>query len=157
MNGLDWTVLVVLALHCVVGILRGFVRELFSLAAWLLAGLASWRWGKYVGRHWLPRELSPSLRAWGAGALVFVAVFLIVGLTGYAVRRILVTDYTRSLDHLLGGIVGLARGVLLLIVFFVVLGWTPLARTVAWRASRLRPALPTLPALRALATPLHRL
>lgn len=116
MNGLDWF-LIAVGFFCLIrGILRGAVSQLFGIAG-VIAGflLAAHSYEA------LARQLAavfPGLP--GAAAVSFILLFLLawfcVGVTGYWIGRLLRRTGLGFLDRLLGGMVGMAKAILLAIM-----------------------------------------
>jgi membrane protein required for colicin V production len=132
----DWALLAVLLLSIAVGVWRGFVFELMSLAGWVVAWFAA---------QWLAPEISPHLGFMGesgslpvhaaAFALGFVGVLLAWSLLARLLRLLLHATPLSVPDRLLGGGFGVLRGVALLLVVATVVSFTPAAQSQAWRVS----------------------
>ncbi len=156
-NGVDAAVLAVAACSGLWGFLRGMVREVLGLAAWVGAAVAAvWFFPDVQG---IARKAiaNPDV----ADPVAFGAVFLAVLIAFSLFARILAGAVRRSalggLDRTLGLAYGLARGMALAVVAYIVAGavepvdrWPdPVleARTLpsiylgaAWVAQRLPPA-----------------
>ena len=78
MTGADVLIALVRAGLNVVGLLRGFVREAVSLAFWILAIWAAWKFGPLVEPH-LGGLLADSKAAPWVGRLVVLVLVLLVG------------------------------------------------------------------------------
>jgi membrane protein required for colicin V production len=97
---------------------------------------------------------SPNLRYFAGFAIVFLVVLLAVMLLGYALASTLRAMGLGSADKLLGGLVGLAKGMMIVVGFTLMAGLTSLPRTEFWHqaaSSRwletaARFALPLMPA-----------
>lgn len=132
----DWGLLAVLGLSVIVGLWRGMVFELMSLAGWVVAWFAA---------QWLAPAIAPHLGAFGdpgtasvhAAAFVaaFVAVLLGWSLLARLVRLLLHATPLSLPDRLLGGGFGVLRGAVLLLVVATVVSFTPAAQSQAWRGS----------------------
>jgi membrane protein required for colicin V production len=132
----DWTLLAVLALSVVVGLWRGVVFEVMSLAGWVVAWFAA---------QWLAPEVVPYLERFGepgapalhAAAFVGAFVTVLVGwsLLARLVRLLLHATPLSVPDRLLGGGFGVLRGGVLLLVVATVVSFTPAAQSQAWRGS----------------------
>jgi membrane protein required for colicin V production len=127
---LDWVLLAVLALSTLIGLWRGLVFELLSLAAWLLAWLAAQWWSPAVAQWLGTAHTAPAF------ALTFVAALIAGGLLARLARLLVAATPLRLVDRLLGAGFGFLRGLLILLVAASLLALTPAARSPAWRASR---------------------
>ena len=120
MNLFDYLLLAITGFSMVLSLWRGFVREIISLiglvAAFIVAGRTS---GLASGmlQDWIPNTTAANLAGFG---LVFVCVMLVVALIGSLIRKLVdMADLTAS-DRTLGMVFGLARGLLLIGLFFLV-------------------------------------
>ena len=135
------------------GLWRGLTFEVLTLAGYVAAWVAAQRWGLDVAEQ-LPWEGAlPSWRLAAAYVLVFALVLLACGLVARLLRRLVLASPLGLPDRLLGGVFGLARGLLVLLVLAALVAMTPLARVPAWADShgaawlrllkeRIQPALP---------------
>jgi len=120
LNLFDYLLLAITGFSMVLSLWRGFVREIISLigliAAFIVAGRASGVATELV-QDWIPNATAASLAGFG---LVFICVMLAVALVGTLIRKLVdMADLTAS-DRTLGMIFGLARGLLLIGLFFLV-------------------------------------
>lgn len=132
---LDWTLLAVLAISVVIGLVRGFVFEMMSLAGWVVAWLVA-QWGAPV--------LSPHIPVGSAGsalniatsfALCFIAAMVVWSLISKLVRLLVQATPLSLPDRALGAGFGLVRGAVLLLAVATLVALTPAARAPEWRAS----------------------
>ncbi|MGH8085187.1 MAG: CvpA family protein [Lysobacter sp.] len=139
MSAVDWMLLVIVAVSALFGLMRGFVGVLASLAAWVLAGWAAFRFGAEVALM-LASDGEPGPGQLLAGyALSFLVVLLAVGLVGWVVRKLVQTVGLSGLDRLLGLLLGVARGALVACALVLLLGLTELPREPEWQASPVVP------------------
>ena len=120
MNLFDYLLLAIAGFSMVLSLWRGFVREIISLiglvAAFVIAGRASGVATELL-TDWIPNATVAGLAGFG---LVFVSVMLLVALLGALIRKLVdAADLTAS-DRTLGMVFGLARGLLLIGLFFLV-------------------------------------
>ena len=122
MNWVDVLLLAVVACSGLWGFLRGMVREVLGLAAWVGAAIAA-TWF-YPDAQVLAHKTiaNPDV----ADPVAFGAVFLVVLIVSSLVARILAGAVRRSvlggLDRTLGLLYGLARGAALAIIAYIVVG-----------------------------------
>jgi membrane protein required for colicin V production len=135
MSWLDAAIAAVLLLSVAWGIWHGFVREVISLAGWVLAFLAANAAAGPLGEALPTSVSSPELRVLLAYLVVFVFTLSIATLVGLLLSRVLKAYGLGGLDRTLGGVFGLARGVVVLLALTVLAGLTSFPRQPLWKAS----------------------
>ena len=149
MSMLDVIVLLVLVLTVVRGLMRGMVDTLFSLAAWVLAFLLG-KWGALMVAPLLPIGIeNPAIRYFAGFAVIFLAVLIGVLLLGHALASLVKAVGLGGADKVLGGVLGLTKGLVILIGLTLAAGLTSLPRTEFWKQAALSGSLQTM-ALRTL-------
>jgi membrane protein required for colicin V production len=150
---LDLIVVLVLILTVVRGLMLGMVDTLFSLAAWVLAFMLG-KWGALMVAPLLPIGTeNPAIRYFAGFAVIFLLVLIGVLLLGHALASLVKAVGLGGADKVLGGVVGLAKGLVILIGLTLAAGLTSLPRTDFWKQARLsdsmqamaQRALPLLP------------
>ena len=139
MNWIDYTILGALALSVVVGLWRGLVSEVLSLAAWIVAFWVAWTFGPRVAAQFEHSITLPAARVLLGYGLCFVAVLVLGALLRFLARRLLWSVGLSGIDRLLGMLFGFARGVLLVMLVVFLAGFTGLTREPAWQDSALLP------------------
>lgn len=133
MSVLDIIVLLVLLFTVVTGLIRGMVDTLFSMAAWILAFVAG-RWGAVPLEPLLPIGVeSPAIRYFAAFAVIFLVVLIGMLLLGHALASLVKAAGLGTADRLFGGVVGLAKGIVILVGLTLAAGLTSLPRTEFWK------------------------
>jgi len=132
-TGFDFVVLAILAVSGTLGLVRGLLKELLSLVAYIVAFAAAIWWGPTV-YGWLEPYIETSLLRMGLSyAAVFILVLLAVGLVNMTLSALIRTTGLSPADHGLGGMFGLARGLLIVLVLVALAGYTPLPDEPWWR------------------------
>ena len=138
-NWLDYIFIGAMGLSGLVGLMRGLVREVFSLAAW---GAAIWCGLHYGGvvatalEAWIPL---PSARTASGFAIVFIVSLMLAGMLGYVLARLIESTGLSGVDRLAGLLFGIARGVLIITVLVFLAKETPFPKDPWWQASSLVP------------------
>jgi membrane protein required for colicin V production len=139
-NWADWTIVAIIGVSCAFSLLRGFVKEALSLAAWLLATFVAIAFHERLAvvlARWIQ---TPSLQLILAFAALFVGTLLLGALLNKLLGTLVAASGLGGIDRLLGTVFGLARG--LLIVMAIVI-WLPMAMPVKsdpwWSESALIP------------------
>ncbi|MCF7751537.1 CvpA family protein [Bacillus subtilis subsp. subtilis] len=138
---IDIVLLAVIVLSALLGVMRGFVSIVISLASWVLGAWAALTFGEAAARWWA----APSAPATGhylAGYVsVFVAVIVTVWAIGLVIRQVVRATSLNGADRLLGGVLGVARGALIGCVLLLAASYTPMTAEGSWRDSQLRAVL----------------
>ena len=140
MNAFDYLLIAVLITFAVTGALRGFVLEVLSLILWPLAAFVAWLFADGVA-VWFKSWISdPQLRTVAAFVTVFLAVFIIGTVVVFLIHRALpLRGALRTPNVIMGGLVGIVRGAVIVIIVFLVGGITSLPERPWWRESLLAP------------------
>jgi membrane protein required for colicin V production len=154
LNGLDWGLLTLLLLSVLLGLWRGLVAEVLSVASWVAGFVLGQTYAADVAQHLPPFGAPEPLQAVTAFALVFVATVVAGALLAWLIKKMVAAVGLRPIDRLLGGAFGLLRGGVILLALAVIVGMTPLQAQQAWRSSvvgrsaseRLMQIKPLLPA-----------
>jgi membrane protein required for colicin V production len=132
----DYAILAVIAISTLVGVLRGFIKEVFSLVVWAAAFLVAYHFGGDVAAMMEDAVSLPSARSAMGFTGLFVEVLLIGGLINYLLGRLVETTGLSGTDRLLGGVFGAARGLGLMVAVLLVAGFTPIPADPWWQESR---------------------
>ena len=132
----DYAILAVVAISVLVGVLRGFIKEVFSLLVWAAAFLVAYQFGGDVAAMMEDAVSLPSARSAMGFTGLFVAVLLVGGLLNYLLGRLVESTGLSGTDRLLGGAFGAARGLGLVVAVLLVAGFTPIPADPWWQESR---------------------
>ncbi len=135
MTGFDYVVIAILAGSLLLGLWRGLTYELLSLAGWVVAFLVS----KYFAPSLAP--MMPGDQSEIQTAVAYAAVF-IASLILWAVLVKLTSKLVKALglgglDVVLGGVFGLMRGFLVVLVLAWLAGLTQIPAQPFWRTAQL--------------------
>ncbi|MGH7050979.1 MAG: CvpA family protein [Acetobacteraceae bacterium] len=135
MNWVDLLVLGVVVLSALFGFVRGVVREVLGVGAWIGAGAVAWvafPWASGVaGRAITNRNIADGV----AIVVVFVVCLIVLSLIAAWIGGVVRHSALGGLDRTLGLIFGLARGAVLIALAYIVVGlveapaaWPPAVR-----------------------------
>jgi membrane protein required for colicin V production len=132
----DWALLAVLAISVVVGLWRGLVFEVLSLAGWVVAFIAAQALAPLAAAY-VPVGVAGSALNHGIAFLAtFVLALVVWALASRLVRLLIHATPLQPVDRVLGGVFGLARGAVLLLAVATVVMLSPAQRSTAWQQSR---------------------
>lgn len=135
MTALDWALLGVAGVSIGWGLWRGLVREVISLAGWVIAFLAANLFAGPLGEA-LPRSIpGPELRVLVAFVAIFIAGLVVSTLFALALSKLAKAAGLGGLDRTLGALFGLGRALLLVLAFALLAGLTVLPRNPIWKVS----------------------
>jgi membrane protein required for colicin V production len=140
LTSIDWIILAVLAFSCALGIWRGLVREVFSLAGWVAAVVLSLRYAAALGME-LPGDIDwPVLRTSIAVAIIVVVCVFTAAIIGWLVHKFIAVARLSGTDRMLGAVFGLLRAILIIFAAVYFTSRTALAQQPAWKNALLVPA-----------------
>lgn len=140
MNWADYTIIAVLGLSVLMGLWRGFIGEVLALAVWACAFWVAWLFGPPLAVQFSASISTPSVRVLLAYALCFVAVLIAGAIVTFLMRKLVEGSGLSGSDRLLGMVFGLARGLALVVLVVLLMGFTPFQRDPWWSESRLLPS-----------------
>jgi membrane protein required for colicin V production len=114
-NALDWLLAAMVLLSAVRGLWRGLVQAIFGLAG-VLGGFALASWEYAAAAQWVLRQgwtHSAEVAAVGCYLAILVGCMVLAGIAGAVARRAAHAVGLGGADRLLGGLLGVVRGVLL--------------------------------------------
>lgn len=138
MNEVDAAILGVTVVSCLFGLWRGLIKEVLSLLTWIAALLVARVYSEYLA-GWLVNMIdSSSVRYVTAFAVIFVVVMMVGTVLNHLMAKLLTITGLKLADRLLGGVFGIARGVIIVLVIVFILS-VFVSETERWRQSMLIP------------------
>lgn len=139
MTGFDYAVIAILSASLVLGVWRGLVYELLSLAGWPISFVLSKLFANDVVTM-MPGE-QETIRVALAYAAVFIAALLLWSVLVWLFSRLVKAVGLGGLDRAMGGVFGLVRGVLVVLALVWLGGLTSMPEQAFWRSAKFsRPA-----------------
>ncbi len=139
MNWVDYTIIGLIVLSCLIGIARGFVREGFSLFFWIVAFWLGFTYSSNAAAMLKPYIEHPQLRVAVAFLIIFIIVLIIGAIIGTLLTKLVKKTGLSGTDRLLGLIFGFLRGVLLIALVLLLAKATNMGKNPAWQQSSLIP------------------
>lgn len=135
MTGFDYAVVAIVGLSVLIGLLRGAVKEVISLAGWVAAILLANRFAPDLAVIMKPMVENPALAMIGAYALIVLGCLLLAALLKLALSELIKAMGLGAADRFLGLFVGTAKGILIVLILVLVAGMTTLPQAPFWRDS----------------------
>lgn len=135
MTEFDFAVTAILLVSLMLGLWRGFVHEVLSLLGWPIAFMLSNMYADGIAR------LIPLTQEVLRLTVVYVLIFIIV-LIVWSVLVMLLTKLLKAMgsgwpDRALGGLFGLLRGALVVLVLGLLAGMTAIPEHLFWRNAQM--------------------
>jgi membrane protein required for colicin V production len=141
MTVIDIIVLAILGISTVLGVFRGLVREVLALVAWVAGFLLANLLAPEAARL-LPKAMaSEEIRLLVSYVVVFIIVLVALSVLAILASKLVKVVGLGVSDRVVGGVFGLTRGVLVVMILVLLAGLTSLPRQSAWRDAALRGAL----------------
>jgi len=134
MTGFDFAVIAIMLVSLLLGVWRGLVYEVLSLAGWPVAFLVSkWFGGSLASL--MPGE-QETMRFALAYVVVFIAVLIAWGILAWLLSRLVKAVGLGWLDRVLGGLFGALRGGLVILALVWLAGLTRIPEQPFWRNAK---------------------
>ena len=120
---LDIILLVVMLVSALLAMVRGFMREVLSIAAWVLAaGATLYAYGKLLpyAKQYFNNDIVAAVAVVGG---VFLITLLIVSLLTVRLSDMVLDSRVGALDRSLGFLFGLARGLIIIVIAYMFFDW----------------------------------
>lgn len=144
LSWVDLALAALLLLSIGIGLWRGLVFEVMSLAGWVVAYFAASPLAPVV-RDFLPdsmtAQLGPTALHVISLAIAFFFVLIVWSLATRLVKTLIHATPLSVVDRLGGAGFGAVRGIFIALLLVLVIGASPLAESSTWQASRAAPVL----------------
>ncbi|WP_237059004.1 CvpA family protein [Microbulbifer sediminum] len=118
MNWADWTILAIVAISTLIGLSRGFVREILSLLTWVAAFVIAMMFRDELAPL-LSMVDTPSLRAIAAFAILFLFTLLAGAGLNMTLSAFVEATGLSGTDRTLGMVFGLLRGSIIVLALLI--------------------------------------
>ncbi|RJG07983.1 CvpA family protein [Noviherbaspirillum cavernae] len=139
----DYLVLFVLICSIVISTLRGLVKEILSLLSWVVSFVVANAYSESLAK------LLPDMIPGGTTRLIvafialFIGVRLLMALLMMAVDALVKAGGLTVADRGLGGLFGLARGMVIVLAMVLICGMTAIPQQSFWKDALLSPLAET--------------
>ena len=134
---LDIILLVVMLISGLLAMIRGFMREILSIAAWAAAAVATLYF--YHAAAAVREATISTTISWPPAAVIggmFLGTLLIVSIITVRISDMILDSRVGALDRTLGFLFGLGRGLIIVVVAFLFFDWlVPQKSQPAWVSS----------------------
>lgn len=120
---LDALVLIFVLISATLAMVRGFVRELLSVAAWVAAAAAAYYFYRPIIPLVNPYIESTTVSTIIAAAAIFLVALIVASYLTMRIADFVIDSRVGAFDRILGFIFGAVRGVLLLAIALALFTW----------------------------------
>jgi len=137
MTILDISIILLILISVLVGLLRGFTKELMSIAAWVISIYLAFNFYSFAATYlsqYINNEFFSNI---AGGAAIFVISLFILSLIGYLISKAVAATGIKGTDRVLGAVLGIVRGVLIIGFFIVAASIFNVENRTFWQESTL--------------------
>ncbi|MCX6581908.1 MAG: CvpA family protein [Candidatus Aminicenantes bacterium] len=113
LNVLDIVFLIIVGISILLGIIKGFIRELFSLVFLIIGGVLAFLFYNDVGGVLVKLLKNRNISNFAGFIVIFAGVLIAGAIITYAIKKVFTFGPLKAVDRILGGVFGLVRGILI--------------------------------------------
>jgi len=137
MSIVDIIIITILLISTLIGVFRGFIRELLSLLSWVLALYVAWIFAEMGATYLVPYLPQAPLRVVAAFTGIFIIVLILASIVSYVLYRLFAIAGISGLDRSLGLVFGIARGVVIVAILIIGSIYMDFTSQPWWQGARL--------------------
>jgi membrane protein required for colicin V production len=141
MNGIDYAIIGLMLISIGVGMLRGAIREVMNIVGWVLAFIIAHSFAASIAplfSDWVGEPVARTVLAW---ASLFLGALIVSSLITSLLTEVVKKLGLSSLDRGVGALIGVARGLLLLLAITLAAGLTKIPQNPLWKEAAFTPWL----------------
>ena len=132
---IDFVIIGIIALSAMISVVRGFVKEVLSLAAWILAFWVGLTFSPQLSVLLSDYITTPSISLFTAFAILFIVTLVLSALVNHLIATIVEKTGLSGTDRMLGVLFGLLRGAAIVTLLVLMAGATPMTSDDWWQNS----------------------
>lgn len=136
---IDYTIIGLIFISSVIGLLRGFIKEAFSLVIWVFAVWVGLTFSREFSTFLEGIISAPSVRISAAFGILFLVTLIVGALVSYLLSELVKKTGLTGSDRFAGMIFGITRGLIVVSIAVMMAGLTPLPEDSWWKESVLIP------------------
>ena len=139
LNWIDYSIIALIGVSILISLVRGFVREAFSLITWIAAFLIAFNFATGLSALFAGHIKSEKISFMVAFAILFFSTLIIGAIVNYLVSTLVHKTGLGGTDRVIGMVLGGVRGVLIVSILIILAGFTSIPKDAAWQHSLLLP------------------
>lgn len=133
----DYLIIGIVTLSAVISIVRGFIKEVLSLASWAISFWVALMFYPHVAVLLNDYITTPSIRYFSAFFALFIVTLILGALINHLISELVEKTGLTGTDRALGILFGLLRGVGIVVLLVLLAGATPMPDDAWWQNSLL--------------------
>jgi len=133
----DSLIIGIILLSSVISIVRGFIKEVLSIASWALSLWVALMFYAHVATLLVDYVDTPSIRLLTAFLSLFVVTLILGALVNHLISELVDKTGLTGTDRALGVLFGIVRGVAIVTLLVLLAGATPMPEDTWWQNSLL--------------------
>ena len=138
---IDYAIIAIIIISTIISLFRGFIKEIVSLVIWIVAFVLAFHYSTALSNEFRTHIASDSLRLTISFVLILISTLLAGAVIKFIMNRIKSNSEVGMTDRILGTILGLLRGIFLVVMLLLLGELTTFNQTPAWQNSALIPHL----------------
>jgi len=135
----DIVIIVVIVISALISWLRGLIKEVLSLLAWVLAFWVGATFTHGFAELLVNQIAADSIRLMAAFLILFLGTLVIAGVVNFLIGKLIAKTGLSSTDRALGVLFGIARGTAIIFVLVLLAGLTTAPELPWWEQSLILP------------------
>lgn len=127
MNWVDLAIIAVIGFSGILAFMRGFVREVMGIGAWVGAVIFAWWATPFVRDRFRGWIANPDIADPAAAAAMFVVGLIFLSIVAGMIGSVVRGSVLSGIDRTLGVVFGFARGAALVVMAYVIAGMVVVA------------------------------
>jgi membrane protein required for colicin V production len=133
----DYLIIGIIFLSSIISVVRGFIKEVLSLASWALSIWVALMFYPQVATLLNDYISTPSIRIFTAFFALFIVTLILTALVNHLISQLVEKTGLTGTDRALGVIFGILRGAAIVTLLVLIAGATPMPYDNWWQNSLL--------------------
>ncbi|MFQ5470490.1 MAG: CvpA family protein [Gammaproteobacteria bacterium] len=134
-TGIDGLLLAVVGISAAIGLYRGFIREILSLAGWMVSFWLAITYAREISASFESVITQPNVRLGASFILLFLTGVVVVWIFNAFFSKFITLSFMGVMDRVMGFAFGVLRGAIVASVLVFVVSLTPVEAEPAWQDS----------------------
>jgi membrane protein required for colicin V production len=129
----DYLIIGIIFISAGISIVRGFMKEVLSLASWILAFWVALMFHSHLSTLLANYVETPSIRLFLAFFILFAVTLILAAMVNHLIAQVVEKTGLTGTDRALGIVFGLLRGVAIVTILVLAAGATPMPTDSWWQ------------------------